>query len=398
MPQLADIYHCTGCLSCVQSCPTGALFTRWNEEGHLTYGLNNDCCINCLKCEKNCPAINGYQYGDNDLNISIPYAAWCKNEILRSNSTTGGVFAALAKYFILQGGFVVGACMENSVVKHKIINDIDDIHTLQGSKYTQSDTSNVFREVLALLKQGKLVLFSGLGCQIAGLLNFLPKTRQFDNLYTLDLICGGVPSRSLITKYLENEGDKVKEISAFRNKNVYQFSVINSKGNKEMVPLSMRPLPLCGFYTELTNKYICYDCKYVGAHRNSDITIGDFWGDTDFPDEHKKGLSIAVVHSEKMKNLIVNTDLFLHPASWENFLMNNPRMVYGKNPNGNSKRRRQLAFAIKNYSYRKFVIIYANGATLKEPFYYARKVLEFFYNSLKPNKKRKFVRKLLNAR
>lgn len=395
MPKLADINHCSGCLSCVESCPTNALYSQWNEEGHLTYGINNEACINCLKCEKNCPAINGYHYGENNLCISNPYSAWCRDEEVRSNSTTGGVFAALAKEVIFRGGVVVGACMKDSVIKHKVITSVDELHFLQGSKYAQSDTTGVFREVLNYLKQDKIVLFSGLGCQVAGLLNFLPKNRQYDNLYTLDLICGGVPSRSLITKYLEHEGEKVKEIASFRNKNVYQFYIINSDGEKKLVPLSQRPLPLCGFYTELTNKYICYDCQYVGAHRNSDITIGDYWGDTEFISEHKKGLSIAVVHSKKMDKLIHQANLELHPVNWNQFLLHNPRMVYGKNPKGESKIRRRLADAITHDSYEKFVIDYANGATPKQPLYYARKVLNYLIGKMKPSKKMAYVKHLL---
>lgn len=398
MPNLADIKNCTGCLSCVESCPTDALYSRWNEEGHLTYGVNNDICINCLKCERNCPAINGYRYGENNLSRSIPYAAWCFDKVLRRKSTSGGVFAALAKQVIIQGGVVVGACMIDSVVKHRVISSLDEIHLLQGSKYAQSDTTGIFREVLIYLKQDRIVLFSGLGCQVAGLLNFLPKSCQFDNLFTLDLICGGVPSRYLITKYLEREGSSVKSIESFRNKNVYQFSVITSAGNIKMVPLDQRPLPLCGFYTELTNKYVCYDCQYVGAHRKSDITIGDYWGDKEFESEHKEGLSIAVVHSEKMKRLMQQSDIEMHPTGWANFLFHNSRMVYGKNLGNKTRRRKRLAEAIENDSYEKFVIDYANGATLKHPFYFARKLFFYLMGRLKADKKNEFIKELLSKR
>ena len=155
--------------------------------------------------------------------------------------------------------------MINNEVRHIAVHSIADLHLLQGSKYTQSDTTGIFKQVYKFLKEKRLVLFSGLGCQIAGLMNYLPHNRTFDNLYTIDLICGGVPSKSLITKYLEHE--HVKTIHSFRNKNVYEFSVVTQDDKVEVIPLSKRPLPLCGFYTELTNKNICYDCRYVGVHR-----------------------------------------------------------------------------------------------------------------------------------
>ena len=286
--------------------------------------------------------------------------------------------------------------MQNSIVKHIVIDNKEDLHLLQGSKYTQSDTTGIYKKVYEYLKKGTFVLFSGLGCQVAGLLNYLPHNTQFDNLFTIDLICGGVPSRALITKYLEHEANKVKEIHAFRNKNVYEFSVLNKDNQVKVVPLAARPLPLCGFYTELTNKYICYDCKYVGAHRNSDLTIGDYWGDTEYIEEHKKGLSIAVVHSEKMKQLLLSSNVECHEAGWDIFLKHNTRMVYGKNRLGNSSRRRRLAEAITNDSYQKFVIDYANGATPKQPLYFIRKLWCYLLGRILPNKKIQFVKNILN--
>ena len=393
MPILADKYNCSGCLSCVDSCPTGALFSRWNEEGHLTYGLVANKCMECKKCERNCPAINGYQYGVNDLNLSTPFAVWAKDAELRSRSTSGGVFAAIAKYVIDRGGVVFGAAMINNEVKHIGIDKVEDLCLVQGSKYAQSDTTGIFKLVLDSLKKGKTVLFSGLGCQVAGLLNYLPHNKVFDNLYTIDLICGGVPSRSLITKYLEHED--VKSIHAFRNKEVYEFSVLNKEDKIEVVPLSKRPLPLCGFYTELTNKYICYDCRYVGAHRKSDMTIGDYWGDIEFPEEHKRGLSIAVVHSKKMESLIKVANLSIHQVGWNNFLSRNTRMVYGQNDGKNTTRRKRLADAIANDSYEKFVVDYANGATIKQPLYFLRKLIRYSLGRIKKDKRKDYVAELL---
>ncbi len=395
MPKLADIYNCSGCLSCVESCPKDALFSRWNEEGHLTYGINQDLCIECHKCEKNCPALNGFAYGNNVLSLSTPYAAWTNDIKLRSHSTSGGVFAALAVCVLNQGGVVVGALIQDNYVKHKLISSIDDLPSLQGSKYTQSDTTGVFREVLKYLKEGKLVLFSGLGCQVAGLINFLPKGKKYSNLITVDLICGGVPSRALITKYIENKSDDVYQIVAFRNKTKYEFSIKDSKGDISAVPLIKRPLPLCGFYTELTNKYICYDCKYVGAHRESDITIGDYWGDTEFTEQHSMGVSVTVAHSEIGGKILKDADLFLKEIPWNTFLLHNTRMVYGQNGNSLTSRRKQLADSINKDSYSKFVIKYANGATIKQPVQFAIKVIRYLYGRVRPNYRIAFVKELL---
>lgn len=396
MPILADIHNCSGCLSCVDSCHTGALYSRWNDEGHLTYGIKHDLCVECHKCEKKCPAVNDFTYGCNDLSLSTPYAAWANDEVLRSYSTSGGVFAAIASYVLSKGGVVIGASLKDNYVYHKAVTTVAELRDLQGSKYTQSDTTGIYRVAYNHLKEGKLVLFSGLGCQVAGLLNFLPTNKQFPNLITIDLICGGVPSRSLITKYVNNKSDGVERIVSFRNKSKYEFSIIDSKGDLKVVPLSNRPLPLCGFYTEMTNKYICYDCKYIGAHRQSDITIGDYWGDTQYKEQHEKGLSVAVAHSVMGRQILESADICAKVIEWNDFLLHNPRMVYGYNGNASSKRRKDLAYSIEHDTYSDFVIKYANGATIRTPFRFVMKVLRYMIGRIKPNKKIIYVRNILN--
>ena len=283
--------------------------------------------------------------------------------------------------------------MIDNEVRHIGVERIEDLYLLQGSKYAQSDTTGIYKLVLDFLKNDRIVLFSGLGCQVAGLLNFLPHDKYFENLYTIDLICGGVPSKSLITKYIEHED--VKSIHAFRNKNLYEFSILNREGKIEVIPLSERPLPLCGFYTELTNKYICYDCRYIGAHRNSDMTIGDYWGDTEFPDEHKKGLSIAVVHSSRMDALLKTLDISIHQVGWKTFLSRNTRMVYGRNYGRNTTRRKRLAEAIATDSYEQFIIDYANGATLRHPLYFLRKLARYCLGRFMKVKREKYVAEML---
>lgn len=400
MPNLADIHSCTGCLACVDSCPRTALASCINEEGHLTYKFDEHCCVECGLCEKICPVVSHFKYGTNKLSDSIPYAAWAKDEDLRRKSTSGGVFAELAKYIISQGGVVIGVSLEQNDIKHIMIEREEDIKRLQGSKYAQSNTSGIFKTVKMALSNGKKVLFSGLGCQVAALLSYLGERKYIGSLYTVDLICGGVPSRFLIDYYLEHNPD-VDEIVAFRNKSLYEFSVKDKNGIIKSVPLSARPLPLCGFYTELTNRYSCYDCKFNGAHRMSDITIGDYWGDKSFPDQHKKGLSIAVAHSEKGENLLRGANLELHKTGWETFLLNNPRMIDGHKDKSKSKARNNLAVAFGEYSYEKILQVYANKATWHEPIVMVKKIIRhlvsmikgFFYKNKIKNEIRKMTGK-----
>ncbi len=365
-PVLADINTCTGCLACVDTCAKKALTAHYNDEGHLTYQLDSALCVECGLCEKACPVVSNYAYGVNTLKDSTPYAAWGQDKQLRSKSSSGGVFAQLAQRAISNGGVVIGASLQNNEVKHIAVDKAEDIYLLQGSKYTQSDTEGIYKVVRKHLQEGRDVLFSGLGCQVAGLLSFLGNTPYKGELYTVDLICGGVPSRFLIDYYLRESSD-VAGIVAFRSKQKYEFSVKDKNGQVRVVPLSERPLPLCGFYTELTNRYSCYDCKFNGAHRKSDITIGDYWGDAEYVSEHKEGISVVVAHSEKGRNLLQQADIELHVIGWDNFLMHNPRMIDGYKSTSKSKARKNLAKAFREYPYDKILQVYANKATWREP-------------------------------
>ena len=400
MPNLAKIKTCTGCMACVDICPKSALSSCINYEGHLTYKVNEELCVGCGLCESICPVVSSFEYGNNVLAKSKPYAAWAVDDDLRARSTSGGVFAALADNIISKGGAVVGACLENNEVKHIIIEKKEEIKRLQGSKYAQSNTEGIYSVIKTCLMNGRIVLFSGLGCQVAGLLSFLGDKDYVGNLFTVDLICGGVPSRFLIDYYLKHNPD-VKEIVAFRNKAKYELTVKEKNGSIKSVLLSERPLALCGFYTELTNRFSCYDCRFNGAHRRSDITIGDYWGDKSFQDQHKKGLSIAVAHSEKGEILLRCANLELHKTEWETFLLNNPRMIDGHKDKSKSKARKNMALAFKEYSYEKILQVYANKATWHEPMVMVKKIIrhsvsmvkDYFYKIIIKNKIRKMTEK-----
>ena len=86
------------------------------------------------------------------------------------------------------------------------------------------------------MAQGKKVLFSGTPCQVSGLNSYLMK--EYENLYTCDIVCHGVPSTKVFNKMKdelrkENSSD-IKSIN-FRDKasgwQGYSFSV-NFENNK----------------------------------------------------------------------------------------------------------------------------------------------------------------------
>ena len=217
MPQLAKYKECTGCMVCVDSCNHGALTTSLNEEGHIVPLIDESKCVNCGLCEMVCPVATKLPYSESP--IANAFAAWAKDRLVRMNSATAGAFSAMAQCVLSQGGVICGASNVDGIhVKHICIENISELYRIQGSKYTQSNAKGIYKAVFRYLKQGRFILFSGTGCQVAGLYSYLRKRKYKGRLITVDLICGGIPSRLLIDKFIEGEPYQVKQIVSFRTK------------------------------------------------------------------------------------------------------------------------------------------------------------------------------------
>ena len=315
--KLASQHDCTGCLACLDSCNKGAISSYIGKDGHRYVHIDDKACVKCGRCQTVCPVLSSFNYKKEE--VSTPFAAWNTNHIQRMKSTSGGVFSALATYIIKEGGVVIGVSMHNSQAYHCCIQTMEDLEKLQGSKYQQSDTTGIYKKTLDFLLSGKLTLFQGTACQVAALLSFLGK-KHFVNLITIDIVCGGVPSRLLIDKFKEKFGEC--DILS------YNLTIANKNGIVRNP--SFGGLVINGFSSTLTNRYSCYDCKFNGLYRKADITIADFWGDDKFKEQHHDGLSLMICHSAKGMSIIENSTIEHHVVSFWDAVKENPRLVYGK--------------------------------------------------------------------
>lgn len=310
--RLCESNKCCGCGTCVSVCPTHAISMK-NKLDTFSYPeIDEGLCIKCHKCYNSCPSTQ-------ENTVAWPmygYAAVNKDSDDVALSSSGGAFSAIARTFIKAGGYVCGSEMQYGKyvgARHIIIKDESDIPKLQGSKYVQSDLNTVYIEIKDLLKAGELVLFSGTPCQVAGLKLYLGKKQ--DRLYTIDIVCHGVPSPELFASYiklLENKHGKVKNFS-FRDKS-YGWgkfgSFIVESGQKVELPCEKS-----SYYSMFMSGHLqresCYSCQFAKAERVSDMTIGDYWGIEKYQPELleqidvNKGCSAILVNTDKGKELIV---------------------------------------------------------------------------------------------
>ena len=169
-------------------------------------------------------------------------------------------------------------------------------------------SKDTYKETKEILEKGTEVLYVGTPCQIAGLKSFLQK--DYDNLFTCDLICHGVPSPKIWQKYL-NEYDKKIENCYFRNKdsgwNCFSMKIVFDNNKFKRFKMTKDDF-IRLFLNNYTLRPSCYDCKFSKIPRTADISLGDFWGvEGKYPEfSDDKGTSLILINSEKGQELLEN--------------------------------------------------------------------------------------------
>lgn len=337
---------CCGCGACLNICPKNAIFMEEDEYGFLYPKIDEIICIGCGSCKKVC-AFQNEKVENNPIDT---YAAVAYDTEILKESASGGVFAVTAKKVISEGGVVFGAVLQNDFsVKHEKVVNISDICKTQGSKYTQSNIVQTFKEAYDELKQGKMVLYSGTPCQIMGLYGYLGGGS--DKLFTIDIICHGVPNNRMFQDYIKNlenkNSGKITEF-VFRDKSIgwgingiAKITQLDGKKKKLKVWQSASSY-LSYFIKGWTYRENCYVCPYACSHRPADITIGDFWG---IEKKHanylgkngwdeEKGVSVIVVNTMKGNQLLKMLDgiIELRPSDFEQASRENAQLVKPSNP------------------------------------------------------------------
>lgn len=338
MIEIRNKEDCCGCTSCASICPKQCILMVEDNEGFLYPYVDKSQCVDCHLCEIKCPVVEKNktfaQINTNKEEVDkkavdaaeyLPesYVCFLRDSETRRHSTSGGIFTAIARYALSKRGIVCGVVLDDT---QKVIHTFTDkeleLCDMRRSKYVQSEQSDVYGRIKNELATGRMVLYSGTPCQVAGLNAYLGK--KFDNLITVDIVCHGVGSPLYWKKYLKYISAKahssIKEIR-FREK-TYGYSSAtlavyfengksNHKGHDD-------DLYWTAFSKNMIYRPSCYACAFKQINHASDFTIGDYWNTAQLPDNFKNadGCSLVLCHSKKSKLILseVAKSIEIHPV------------------------------------------------------------------------------------
>jgi coenzyme F420-reducing hydrogenase beta subunit len=329
LPRLASQSVCTGCTACASGCPRSAITMERNAEGFLYPKVDAAACVRCGHCTDICPVLRRQE----SKPLPAVYAAWNKDDTIRKDSTSGGIFSLLAEDTLEAGGVVFGAAFDDKLhLRHTACFHREDLRHLRGAKYVQSDLGETFREVRELIKT-RPVLFSGTPCQVDGLYRYLGSRPE--NLTTCDLVCHGVPSpgvwEDMVTS-LQAQKHRTLQTVRFRNKvtgwNDSHFTLLYRDGSVDSAPL-FRTEYGHAFGRSLFLRPSCYRCPYTSMSRVGDFTLGDFWGlqPDELADQQEKGVSLLLVNTPHASHIFDRLPLGRKAFPPERAISGNPRLA-----------------------------------------------------------------------
>lgn len=291
---------CTGCSTCLNICPSNAI--EWDENTSEKKVKINENCIDCHLCQKTCPVNDKRKSNDPIFKV-----ARLKDEKLIKKSTSGGLFACVARYILKNEGIVYGSGFTSDYyeVKHMRIDNLNDLDKILKSKYVRSNMGNTYKKVKEDLENGLTVLFCGSPCQVAGLKKFLKK--DYKKLYTTDIICHDYAPGKIWEKYVKSLEKKEKSKVTY-----VDFRYVNLKEPHKIMYIKFENGTVINeglynstfgkvFYLGLSSNKSCTECKFNDFNNYSELTFGDAWGYKN--EKYPRKNSLVLINNDKGKDL-----------------------------------------------------------------------------------------------
>ncbi len=310
--------QCAGCMACVDSCPVNAIAVV-DYVNYYNAEIDENKCIHCNLCHRICQKNNVPEKKD-----PIYWAqGWSNDTCVRNRSSSGGFAYEIMKAFLKIGGCVCSCRFDNGAFTFAFTEKEDEIKLFSGSKYVKSNPKGIYRAIKEKLKNGEKVLFLGLPCQVASLINCVGVN---SDLYTVDLICHGTPSPKVLEAFLNSNNVELRNVNNISFRSDGRGYSVSTDGSFFSVPGIRDYYSLlfmqCSIFTDN-----CYNCEYASTKRISDITIGDAWG-SELPAEMRRGgVSLALCQTEKGKELLELSNVTRLDIDLKLAQDNNPQLV-----------------------------------------------------------------------
>lgn len=197
----------------------------------------------------------------------------------RLRSASGGIIPALGRYVLRHGGIVYGvrwnadfrAVMASATTEA-------EMDAFRGSKYVKAHiSSEIYEDVVSQAATGRMVLFVGTPCQIAGLaarFESLP-----ENLITVDLVCHGVSPESAFESELSHLRRWVRNFDdiSFRRNDDNDFCLCFWREGKLIWARKSQAQAYFAAYLGNVNlSEACYKCPFARPERVGDLSVGDY--------------------------------------------------------------------------------------------------------------------------
>lgn len=347
---------CYGCAVCADVCPKNCIVMSYDQYGFYTPVIREDECLRCGKCIKTCPANNSVP----GVSVNQVYKGYANDITSEENqkSTSGAIFVLLAKTILNSGGVVFGVSFDKDFknVSHIACFEMSQVDSCRGSKYIQSQTQGIYKQVNQLLKQGKKVLFSGTPCQVAALKSYLKVIP--DNLFTVDFVCHGVGSTKFYQEYLKKitNGASVSHVG-FRDKCGFylnfKFRVTDSEKTQIIEYPSKEKNFINAFANNLISRESCGECKYASKERVADISLAD---NILFVTEKEKqyGSSLIFINTQKGLDLfeLIKTEAYTEQLNKDSVI---PQIMHLNHSAVPHKHREKLLNALAKDDYNRAI-------------------------------------------
>lgn len=233
----------------------------------------------------------------------LGYGVRSKDKKILSTSSSGGIFSEIANYMIKKGIVVYGCILDEKLDAVYLRGTTEkDIEKMRTSKYVQSNIAGIIDRIKYDINQGKKVLFISTPCYV-DIIKLKLTEEELEKIILIDFLCHGTPSKKFFKDHLESiekkYRSKVKEYS-FRDKRYGwghdEFAILENNKKIDSIKYIHQYKRL--FHENYILNKGCFSCKYTTMKRNSDFTIGDFWGVEE---------QLGIVDNKGMSALLINT-------------------------------------------------------------------------------------------